>query len=228
MTTRWYLTNSEASYRPSALQGTYNDSSLSANIFEMGLTKLGANTSAAVAETSTTNNYKVLLARWVSSPLVGGSITTADSITVTMARQEDNASANDTVYITVWVTTGNSDIVRGTLIVPFVGATEFATTMTAFSFTLTYDNNVSVSRGDRIVMEIGYNAANTSATSFTGTIRYGGTAVTDLATSGTTGVTTNSPWIEFNTTIDAVVAPVIAAPPFTPPNRRRIGALLQM
>ena len=204
------MTSAPATYTPTTLRGTYNDSTLSANSFQLSREKSGANAAASLAETSTTNNYKGFLGKWVTDPLVGGSITTSDGITPTMARDETNASANMTVYITVFVTVGDTDAVRGTLIVPFVGATEFATTSTAFSFALTFDNAVTVIRGDRICMEIGYNAANTSATSFTGTVRYGGTDATDLATTGTTGVTTRSPWVDWTGAMDAVV---VSAPP---------------
>jgi hypothetical protein len=210
MATRLYLTNSAADFTPATLRGTYNDSTLSANVFALSTTKAGASTTAAVSESSTTNNYKALLHRFVSAPITGGTFTAADAsytITHTQARQESATGMNAFVYIVVYVTQGDTDTVRGTLIAPFVGATEFATSMTAFSYSLQFDNTVVAQAGDRIVIEIGYNATNTSATAFTGTVRYGGTAATDLATSGTTGVTTNSPWIEFSTALDAVLAP---------------------
>lgn len=210
MATRFFLTNSPPGFTPSTFQGTYNDTTLASNnVFVLSDVKMGTNAAAAVTETSTTNNYKALHGRWVSPPIAGGTLTAANAnytITHTMARDENSASANMTVYITVYVTVGDSDAVRGTLIVPFVGATEFATTSTILSYSLQFDNTVVAQAGDRIVVELGYNAANTSATSFTGTVRYGGTAA-DLATSGTTGVTTNSPWVEFSTSCDAVVAP---------------------
>ena len=212
MTTRLYLTAAAATYVPPTLRGTYNDTSLSANAFRMIRQKSGANALASVTETSTTNNYKAFHGKWVTDPLAGGSVATTDSITITIARQENNASANMTVYLTMYVTTGDSDTVRVTLLDPFVGATEFATTMTAFSFTLTFDRAGSITQGDRIVLELGYNAQNTSATSFNGDVRYGGTDATDLATSGTTGVTVRSPWVEFNTAIDAVVASSVKPP----------------
>jgi len=205
MATRFYLSTAAAPYTPPTLRGTWADTTLSTNVWELSRTRSGANTAVARAETSASNNFKVLLHRHVSGPLAGGAVTTSNSITHTQARQEDATAANMTVQIAVWVTVGDSDTVRGSLIEPFAGATEFATTMTAFSYTLTMDNAFTIQPGDRLVIELGYNAANTSTTSRTGTVRAGGTAA-DLATSGTTGVTTNSPWVEFDAGLDSALA----------------------
>ncbi|HEX6681558.1 MAG TPA: hypothetical protein VF062_02130, partial [Candidatus Limnocylindrales bacterium] len=205
---RYYLTSDTPSYTPATVRGTWNDTALSANVYELGAFKAGVSTAVARAETSATNPYKVLLTRHVSEPLTGGSVTTSDGITHTQARLESNAAMNATVQIAVWVTVGNTDTVRGWLLDPFAGATEFnSTALTAFSYSLTFDNPVTIQSGDRVVVELGYTAAQTATTSYTGTIQIGGTAG-DLATSGTTGVTTNSPWITFTGTNRGAFVPL--------------------
>lgn len=217
MTTRRYLTNSAAPYTPATVKDTYNDSTLTTNVFELAEAKAGTNVALSRAETSTTNNWKVLLGRWVSKPLTGGYTVAvgADGITHTMARLESSASANMNIRLTMWVTVGDSDTVRGYLLNSFTGGTEFdITTATNLSYALTFDNSFTIQPGDRIVFELGYNAANTSATSFTGTLRAGGTAA-DLATTGTTGSTTNSPWVDFTGSagFDAALVPLPPADP---------------
>lgn len=212
MATRFYFTSDAAPYSPATLKGTWSDSTLfPANDYNLSPTKSGTNTAVARAETSTTNNFKVFLHRHVSGPLAGGTIVggAASTFNHVQARQETAAANNLTIQIHIYFTVGDSDTVRHSYVNSFTGATEFDTAMTAFSYTSVAPVAGVISAGDRMVIEMGYNAANTSSTSGTGTLRIGGTAG-DLATSGTTGVTTNSPWFEFlGTGSDAAVAPYV-------------------
>src|SRR6476661_2121591 len=182
---RLYITNSSPSYTPSTWKAAFASSAGAVNV-ALAKTRIGTNVQLDTTETSTTNNYKAAQIRAVSEPLGAGG-TFGGSFSIGMARMENNASANMTVFFRIYVTVGDSDTVRGTFYSYFVGATEYPTTLTAFSFTLT-GTNVTVQAGDRVVVELGFNAANTSATSFTSSVRYGGTAA-DLQTPGTAGVT---------------------------------------
>lgn len=223
MATRFYLTSAAPDYTPATVRGTWADTSLAAtNAFKLGTTKEGTNSLVTFTETIDTNNTKVLLSRHISGPLAGGSITGGSgSFQHVQARQEAAANNNLTLQIHVYATVGDTDVVRDTYLNSFTGATEFATSMTILSYTSAIPTAITIDPGDRLVIEIGYNAANTTIDAV-GSNRIGGTAA-DLATSGTTGVTTDSPWFEFlGTGSDAAVAPYVppggrnAAPDFMP------------
>src|SRR3954469_18158042 len=199
MATRFYFTTGATGFYPALAQGTWNDLNLMAtSTYALSKTKAGASVASSRAETSATNNWKVLLHRHVSGPLAGGTMPAFTSATSpfqhVQARQQSAAGMTATVQVHIYFTVGDSDTVRGTWFANFTGGTAFATTLTAFSYTTPGQATtaVTVQPGDRVVIEVGYNAANTVTTSFTGTLQIGGTAG-DLATTGTTGVTTDSP-----------------------------------
>jgi hypothetical protein len=124
---------------------------------------------------------------------------------------------NAVLHLHAFVLQGSTDTLRGTLLADDIDTAEWGTATAVINQQVAI-NTVSVVAGDRIVLEVGYQAQNTSATSFTGTIRYGGTSATDLsATPGsTTGVTTDSPWVDFSDDTGVLRAGV-ALSPTTPP-----------
>lgn len=211
MATRLYLSNTAASYTPTTKRGTWTTSS-SAVAKLLGRRPSGASTTSAVAETSTTNNVTVLLGRWISDPAVTAG-TLAGTVQWVMGVLESSASANDFFYLHIFVTTGDTDTLRGTYLSNYTPGTgtEWPTTAAGATEGAVAGTSVAVSVGDRLVVEIGYQARNTSATSFTGTLRYGATGTTDLASTATS-VTTDPGWIEFsaadniwNTGVDRLV-----------------------
>jgi hypothetical protein len=212
--TRFYFTTGAATYTPTSVRGTWNDSTLAATqTFDLARTKAGTNTLTSLAETSTTNNYKGLLHRHVSGPLVGGTLTggAGTGYTHAEARQQSATAAGMVVCVHIWFTVGNTSVVRSTFANMFVGQTPFATAMTNFYYTTPDTATATFQAGDRMVIEMGYSAVNTANTSFTGSMRIGGTAADAGTTTTTTGVTTNSPWIEFPAAADAALAA------YTPP-----------
>lgn len=198
MTKRLYLTNASPEYTPATLKGAWDDTTQTV-ARALADAKSGASTTVAQADgTATTSDLDFYMGRWILHDelvLTPGSL--AGSATLMLAKQESNASANHRLHAHMWVTQGDSDSVRGTLVSDFIYGTETPTTMTGVSHALTL-SPVDVQQGDRIVLELGYRVFGAaSSTSYTGTYRYGGTDSTDLA-AGTTGVTTRSPWIEFS------------------------------
>lgn len=212
---RLYLTNSAPSYTPATRRGAW-DNTTQTIARKLSETKSGTNTSVAQAEASATDNFDVFLGRWISdATLIKSAGTLSGTLDTMVARQESSASANMVKHVHMYVTAGDSDTVRGTLVSDDIHTTEWPTTMAAAMDSNIAMGSVAVQPGDRIVFEYGYRAQNTSTTSFTGTIRYGGTNSTDLA-AGTTSLTTRSPWIEIDpgsstVFLDAVTPPTVSA-----------------
>ena len=142
----------------------------------------GAITTVARAETNVTNNYDVLLYRGVSGKLATQTI--SGTFDVVLGCLESNAAANMFWHVHVYVTTGDSDTVRATLINDFIGATEWPTTAVGRTLGASSAISASITDGDRLVVEIGYRAANTVTTSYTGTLWYGTQNADDLSLAG--------------------------------------------
>lgn len=203
MAKKFYLNDAAASYSPAAAKGAWDDTTNQPNIGQLGTFPSGdPSGSDARAETSTTNNWDVLLNTFVSDPLWGAvSFKTSDKIRGVIGFQESNAAANMMTHLHIWVTVGDSDTVRGTLLNDSIGSEEWPTTAAGVDTgLLSVANNVNAQAGDHIVIEIGYQAQNTSASSFTGTDYYGNNDPTqsDLI-DGDTNVGVNFSWIEFST-----------------------------
>lgn len=206
VTTRLYLQNQSAGYSPTTFRGAW-DATGSAVTKKLGATKSGTSTTVALAETSTTNNFDVLLARFVSDPFTNNVSFLANAVSTIawiMMVTESNASANDFFHIHAYVTTGDSDTPRGTVLTDNIGGTEWTTTGTGRGEGAKTNSAVSAQIGDRLVIEVGYQAQNTSATSFTGTLRYGGTGA-DVTQGSTT--TSQVGWVEFITNGDPFGTP---------------------
>jgi hypothetical protein len=202
MATRLYLTSTASDFAPGTIRGGWNDATLS-TAYALNRAKNGANTLVSRAETSATAT-QVLLTRHVSQPLTGGVMPAITNPFIhTFARQSSATAANMTITIYIYFTVGDTDVVRGVWCPLFIGSTVWPITMTAFSYNSAGPTTaVTTQPGDRMVVEIGYYANNTVTTSYTGSTRIGGTSTTDLATTGTTGVSIDSPWIEFPTAMD--------------------------
>lgn len=210
MTLRLFLANAAAPYTPPTIRGTWSDKALTGASY-LSRRKTGAGTTAAKAETSNSSTWAVLLRRFVTET-VNNPGTISGAFTIVFGALESNAAANDVVRLHMFVTVGNTDVVRGVLTsLALDGSVEWPVTAFASEAagvgaagTLT---PVAVLPGDRIVLEIGFKAANTVTTSYTGTLYYGGTA-TDL-TVNDQNVTTRPGWVEF---ADASVSAAFAGP----------------
>ncbi len=195
MATRLYLGNAAASYTPTTKRGAW-DNSAATLARRLSPVPEGAAATAAIAETSATNAFDVLWGRWISDPAITAG-TLSGTVQWIAGVLESNTAANDFFHVHIFVTAGDTDTVRGTLLTNNIGATEFTTTATGRGEGAKTVTNVAVQVGDRIVVEIGYVANNTVTTSYTGTLHYGNTGTADLAQGGTT-VTTSPGWVEFS------------------------------
>lgn len=172
----FYLSNSAAGYTPTTFKGTWNDTTQAVtNTKKLSLSPTGSSTSPSLAETSTSPTFQICLARWVSDPLYEGTISGLFNFII--KTQESAADADMCTVLHVWVTTGDSDTNRGTLISNFVDTTkEWSTTSTATALSSAQTmSSVNIQAGDRVVVEMGYRAQNSTATSKTGTINIGNT-----------------------------------------------------
>lgn len=203
MATRFYLANDPAPYSPATKRGAWDSAVSSVDRF-LGRRRRGIGSQAQVGESSTTLNFDVLNVRYVSDPIKA--VTIAGTLEVTIPWRENDANANDVMHIHVYVTAGDSDTVRGTLLTDYIDTTEFLVHATNFDVVHISGislSSVAASDGDRIVALVGYQAQNSVNTAFNASVKYGG-LVSDQGT-GDTGITqsaTSCPWIEFSDTID--------------------------
>lgn len=221
MVTRLYLGNDTPGYTPSTVRGTWN-SSTGAVDQHLGRRRRGGGSAVTSIDSSTTNPNERRLGRWVSDPLAAQTISGTVDFLVLM--RETDAAANMTLKAHIYVTQGDTDTPRGTLLSNFVDTTEFVvsgTTYDAVSIAGVALSSLAVSAGDRIVIELGYSAANAVSTSYTGGLKYGG--LSSDATAGTTGQSgtgSASPWVEFSGDIAfaglTYLYPTYDAAPVTP------------
>lgn len=186
MAFRLYLNNQAPAYTPATKRGSWNVST-STVARELGQERLGASTTSASAEATTTVNWQVLLGRFISDGFqASGTISSATALLM-MKALESNAAADMYLAVHIYVTQGDSDTPRGTLLSTTSAGAEFATGTNRGRGTgaLTL-SSLAVNAGDRLVVEVGYQARNTVATSYTGTLRYGGTNAVDTAENTTT------------------------------------------
>lgn len=173
--TRLYFQNAAPDFTPTNNRGAWDQTTSSVSK-KLGQSPAGASTTVAIAETSATNNFDVLLGKWISDA-ISHDMTISGLIDMVIAFSESNTAANDFLHIHVYVTAGDTDTVRGTLLSNVIDTTdgEWPTTIAFNYYNVGNASAVAASKGDRIVVEIGYQAQNTSTTSRTGTMRYGGT-----------------------------------------------------
>lgn len=199
VTKRFYLGNSAAPYSPATFKGAWD---ASAGTVDKRLTNkpYGAAATIGIAETNATANWDVMLARFVSDPLgIDYQFTASDTVEWVIGVKESNIAQDGFSHIHIYVTQGDSNNVRGTLLADDIGTTEWTTTATGDGDgAVALAGTVNAIAGDRIVIEIGYRSVEASATSRTGTINYGNTGTTDL-TDGSTSVTTQPGWFQFIT-----------------------------
>lgn len=175
-----YVLNDSAAYSPPTIQGTWDDS---ASV----LTKAMAPVVPAyqpfnikgVDESSAVSPFRVAVLRAVSPPLAAQTISGWINVLMAVCINGGFFSDNHSWAIHVYVTQGDTDTPRGTLLanyddstshrwlpntVPNGKALEAVQTM----------SSLAVQAGDRIVAELGYVARDTNGVTLTGNIAYGG------------------------------------------------------
>lgn len=186
--TRLYPSASGVKTTPATIRGAWEKTAGHA-VCGMGakdLADLGGPLSIGVAETVATADYDVLLLRCVSAPLAADH-NFSGTLDLVMGVQEASSSDADMAfYLHIFVTQGDTDNLRGTLLANYAdpNTNEWGTTALGKSLSATATlTAVSALTGDRIVVEIGYRARNTTTSSRTGTIWYGGSG-SDLTVGG--------------------------------------------
>lgn len=193
MATKFYFNNAAAEYTPPTFKGAWDDTAAAVTLLaSTDKYAGGTNTSVSRAETTATVDHDVCLLRAVSGPLDAQTIT--GTVDIILAGQESLSTADFVTHLHIYVTQGNSDLIRGTLLSDYIETTanEWATNSLLRALASAQSlSSVVVSAGDRIVIEYGFQAKNNVTTSFTGLTRYGGNeSIADgtVGGSSTTGV----------------------------------------
>jgi hypothetical protein len=186
--TKLYPSAAGVAYTPATIRGAW-DKTTGHMVCGMNAVKdlsgLGGPLSIGIAETVNTTDYDVLLLRCVSAPLAAN-CNFAGALNVMIGVQESATDADLAYYIHVFVTQGDTDTVRGTLLANYAdpNTNEWGTTALGKALTAAQSlSAVSALTGDRIVVEIGYRSRNTTTSTRTGTLYYGGNG-SDLISGG--------------------------------------------
>lgn len=209
--TRLYPSASGVKTTPATIRGAWEKTAGHA-VCGMGakdLSGLGGPLSIGVAETVATADYDVLLLRCVSAPLASDHAFSGTLDLVMGVQEASSSDADMAFYLHIFVTQGDTDNLRGTLLANYAdpntnewGTTALGKSLSAVA-TLTA---VSALAGDRIVVEIGYRARNTTTSSRTGTIWYGGSG-SDLSVGGAAAGGVG--YFDFSDTFTLVDSPVL-------------------
>lgn len=174
MPTQLYLTTATAPYTPPTLRGAWDQTAGAVTrALDTPKARDGAITTVFQDESNAAADYDCLLYRGVSGKLAAQTVD--GTLDVVLGVLEINA-ANDLVFhVHVYVTQGDTDTPRGTLLSDYIDATEWPTgsgTGQAFAAAQAL-SSLAVSAGDRIVVEIGSRSLAASATFARAILWYG-------------------------------------------------------
>lgn len=228
---RLYFVNATAPYRPATWKGSWN-ANPSSSLFDKTLDpiKWALNGSSTRSQTFNTGGvpYTVGVVRCVSRKLAAQTID--GTVNICMLVNEGAAAANAYYRLHLYVTQGDSDLVRGTLLTYSDAATgtEFPTSAAGKAFSGAQAlTPVVVQEGDRLVAEIGV-ASSAAAGSNSVSVRVGvwgftGAPYADMVVGDTSS--SRAGYLEFsdtitisateNTNISPEVAEAIATFPYT-------------
>lgn len=175
MATRFYLNNATALFVPATTKGAWN--TVNSRAFMMGTTKFGGNIAFFNEAETAAGVHSVLVLRGISSPLQAQTI--SGHLDVIIGAAESAADADMYWHLHVWVSQGDSDVVRGTLVTNYLenGSNEWPVQGTnppgvGLQAAINLNPVVAVS-GDRIIVEMGYVARNATVSSRNGRIGIG-------------------------------------------------------
>lgn len=169
---------------------------------------MGGPLSVVSTENSSATDYDVLLLRCVSAPLAAN-CDFAGTVNLMMGVLESISTADFAYYVHIFVTQGDSDSLRGTLLANYADplTNEWGTTALGKALSAAQAlTPVSALAGDRIIAEIGYRSRNTVTSNRTGTIWYGGNG-SDLTGGG--AADGGIGYIDFSDTFTLVNNPVL-------------------
>lgn len=201
MATRWYCNSTAPGFTPTNIRGTWNNTAPMADRSLKATKGATQQLSGTVAEATLTSPFDTLLVRWVSDALSGNGVVKGTLDFCMMAR-ENNADADFATKVHVYVTVGDSDTVRGTLLAnwaePLIGG-EWTNALTVVpvgkaAVAPVAVTPVAVQAGDRIVVEMGFRSYNVHATSRTAQIQYSSSpSATDAVNGSPQGA---APWFD--------------------------------
>ncbi len=190
---RLYITNADAGYDPATERGDWDKTAGYRNE-KMSKTKSGEIGGCDVTVGSTGADYDVLVVKAVSDALTSDK-TIEGTLSWCLGVIETNAGLNGYYHIHAFVTQGDSDAARGTLLNNYIGSVEWGTSAVGVAVGAQAISSVAALTGDRIVIEIGYKAT-AAADTYQGMVYVGGTSATDL-TAGA-AATSYPGWFEFS------------------------------
>jgi hypothetical protein len=180
MATRFYLHNDAAPYTPATFRGAWDKTSQQVTkLIDASKYPTTTETYAQGSEDVSTDEYDVLIFRGVSGKLKAGTIGTG-TVNVMLGVDTTSTDANTHFHLHIYVTQGDSDTPRGTLLSDYreaAGVNEWSTDFNTCAKALNAAqslSSVTVSDNDRIVVEIGATFRNTSTTTYYASCRYGG------------------------------------------------------
>jgi hypothetical protein len=181
--TKLYLTSLAADYTPATLRGAWDRTA--GSVTNLIGTKDRTDTVTSIIDTATAadTTYDELLYRGVSNRLDAQTI--SGTLNLVVGVDTSTASADAYWHVHVYVTQGDSDTPRGTLLTDYVENTtnEWPSTDTGSALQSSQSlSSLAVSAGDRIVVELGCirrNAINAAVEIYYGT-GSGSATVSDL------------------------------------------------
>ncbi len=209
---RLYLSNNSAGYIPATVKGGWEQT---AGHVVRGMHSVqdpaftGVPSSVSLTENSASANFDVLLIRAISAPLAAD-WTFSGTVNLMLAAMENGSDADYAFCLHVYVTQGNSDTVRGTLLATYADplANEWSA-VSAIGKALASAqalSSIAALAGDRIVVEVGYRSYNTMTSSRYGLLYYGGNG-SDLAAGG--AATSGIGYVDFSDAFTLANSPVL-------------------
>ncbi len=168
--TTLYLSNRTASYTPATLRGTWDKTSVGVTR-ALGPVKtsdsgVNAEVASSIDFSGHSAPFEILMYRGVSGPLAAQTI--SGTLQVIIGAYEAVGDADAFFHVHVYVTQGDSDTPRGTLLTDYIDSsgTELSTSAVGASLTSAQTlSSLAISSGDRIVVEVGFSLRNNTSRS---------------------------------------------------------------
>lgn len=199
MTTKLYTGNDTGvGFSPSTRRGAW-DHIIGSTDSVLARLPRGQNSVPSQSENTATANWDELIIRYISDPLAAQTI--SGTLDINLLVRETDAAANMVTHIHAYITAGDTNTVRGTILTDFIDTTEWSVSATDYASVYVTGialSSQAITAGDRIVVEIGYQAQNSVTTNYTGALKVGGSTAAATNETGQTSSSTKCGWIEFS------------------------------
>ncbi|MEN6544946.1 MAG: hypothetical protein ABFE07_02800 [Armatimonadia bacterium] len=181
MPLKLYFQNAAAPYTPATIRGAWSNTA-GANTAALGTSPSGGATAANVPVGYAGQPENVLVTRF--SYVLTSDYLFGEAVSGVIGAYESAAGLNGYLKLHIFVTQGESDAPRGTLLANLVDAQELNTDTAACGGAFSgVPAELQCYEGDVLVVEVGYRASSTEST-YRGYIYRGGTGSPDLADNG--------------------------------------------